>query len=150
MGYYRLKEGCSLRGWLFNLYSLVRDDWYAPTDLSAEEFSVLVRCDGQTNLAEDEPEKVRALLDRYVSEGVIEERGTPDPISAGQRYRLYPCWRFEVINWAVTGWCNYNCRHCFAAAGLNQTAAHPSTEQCLAFVEQLAFCGIRHVCLTGG
>lgn len=55
--YYRLKEGCGLRGWLFNPYSLVRDDWYAPVDLSAEEFNVLVRCDGETIFGDDEPEK---------------------------------------------------------------------------------------------
>jgi radical SAM protein with 4Fe4S-binding SPASM domain len=148
--YYRLRDGCSLRGWQYNPYALVREDWYAPTDLTAEEFSVLNRCDGQGAFAEDEPEQTRALLERYVSEGVIEGCAEPRPVPDRQRYRLYPCWRFEVINWAVTGRCNYRCRHCFAAADLNPTAAHPSTEQCLAFVEQLASCGIRHVWLTGG
>lgn len=148
--YYRLREGNSLRGWLFNPYSLVRRDWYAPTDLSVDEFNVLIRCDGQQAFGEDEPEKVRGILERWVSEGVIEACAEPGPISAAQHYRLYPCWRFEVVNWAVTGRCNYNCRHCFAAAGLNPTAAHPTTAQCLAFVEQMASCGIRHVWLTGG
>lgn len=150
MSYYRLREGCCLRGWLFNPYSLVRDDWYSPTDLSVEEFNVLVRCDGETAFPGDCPEKTRTLLERYVSEGVIEACTAPRPISDRQRYRLYPCWRFEVVNWAVTGRCNYNCRHCFAAADLNPTASHPTTAQCLDFVEQLASCGIRHVWITGG
>lgn len=43
---YRLRPGCSLRGWLFNPYSLVRDDWYMPINLSVGEFNVLVRCNG--------------------------------------------------------------------------------------------------------
>ena len=148
--YYRLREGCSLRGWLFNLYSLVSDDWYSPIDLSVGEFNVLVRCDGVTAFTDDEPEKVRALLEKYLAEGVIEGCDEPRPVSGAQRYLLYPCWRFDEINWAVTGRCNYRCRHCFAAAGLNPTAAHPTTGQCLAFVEQMASCGIRHVQITGG
>lgn len=148
--YYRLKEGCGLRGWLFNPYSLVREDWYAPVDLSAEEFNVLVRCDGETIFGDDEPENVRTILERYESEGVIKACGNLHPVSDAQRYRFYPCWRFDAVNWAITGRCNYNCRHCFAAANQNPVVAHPTTQQCLAFVEQLALCGIRHVCLTGG
>ncbi|MBQ2681074.1 MAG: hypothetical protein IJF97_03965, partial [Eggerthellaceae bacterium] len=69
---YRLKQGCSLRGWLFNPYSLVRDDWYMPTNLSVDEFNVLVRCDGETVFAEDESEEVRAILAHFLEEGVIE------------------------------------------------------------------------------
>ncbi|MBO4352677.1 MAG: radical SAM protein, partial [Eggerthellaceae bacterium] len=148
--HYRLKQGNSLRGWLFNPYSLVRDDWYSPIDLSVGEFNVLKRCDGSTVLAHDEPEEVRAILARFLDEGVIEKCPTPQPITDEQHYKLHPCWRFEVVNWAITGRCNYNCKHCFAAADLNPLASHPSTEQCLSFVEQLAACGVRHVWITGG
>lgn len=148
--YYRLKQGNSLRGWLFNPFSLVRDDWYAPIDLSVDEFNVLKRCDGLTVIADDEPEATRALFSRYVDEGVIEECATQQPIADEQQYKLYPCWRFELVNWAITGLCNYNCKHCFAAADLNPLASHPSTDQCLSFVGQLAACGVRHVWITGG
>lgn len=148
--YYRLREGCGLRGWLFHPYALVREDWYASTDLSVEDFNILVHCDGREPFPADTSEGTRAILARYLSEGVIEKLDTPCPISAAQEYRFFPCWRFEVVNWAITGRCNYNCRHCFAAADLNPNAAHPSTEQCLAFVNQLASCGIRHVWITGG
>lgn len=147
---YRLTQECRLRGWLFNPYALVRDSWYAPIDLSVDEFNLLVRCDGQTPFPNGESEKVRALLERYVSEGVIEACDAPQPIADEQRYKLYPCWRFGLVNWAITGRCNYNCKHCFAAADLNPMAAHPTTEQCLGFVDQLASCGIRHVWITGG
>ena len=147
---YRLKQSCSLRGWLFNPYALVRDDWYMPTNLSVGEFNVLVRCDGEAVFTEDEPGEVRAILARFLEEGVIEECAAPDPIASSQHYKLYPCWRFNLVNWAITGRCNYSCKHCFAAADLNPIAAHPTTEQCLAFVDQLASCGIRHVWLTGG
>ncbi|MBO4352157.1 MAG: radical SAM protein [Eggerthellaceae bacterium] len=147
---FRLSDSCSLRGWLFNPYALVRSDWYSPIDLSVSEFNVLARCDGQTAFTEDEPEETRAILARYLGEGVVEECADPRPISDDQLYKLYPCWRFNVINWAITGRCNYNCRHCFAAADLNPMAAHPTTEQCLEFVCQLASCGIRHIWITGG
>ena len=147
---YRLKQSCSLRGWLFNPYALVRDDWYMPTNLSVGEFNVLVRCDGEAVFTEDESGEVRAILARFLEEGVIEECAAPDPIASSQHYKLYPCWRFNLVNWAITGRCNYSCKHCFAAADLNPIAAHPTTEQCLAFVDQLASCGIRHVWLTGG
>lgn len=147
---YRLTQGCSLRGWLFNPYSLVRDDWYMPINLSVDEFNVLVCCDGESLFADDEPDDVRAILTRFLEEGVIGECVEPDPIDETQGYRLYPCWRFNLVNWAITGRCNYNCRHCFAAADLNPMAAHPTTGQCLEFVRQLASCGIRHVWITGG
>ena len=111
---------------------------------------MLARCDGRSVFADDEPEEVRSLLARYVSEGVIEACATAQPIADEQQYKLYLCWRFMVVNWAITGRCNYNCKHCFAAADLNPIAAHPTTEQCLSFVDQLASCGIRHVWLTGG
>lgn len=150
MTYYRLKQGSSLRGWLFHPYALVRDDWYAPIDLSVDEFNVLKRCDGQTAFEDDEPEDVRAVLARFQNDGAIERCDTPRPIAGGQHYKLYPCWRFNLMNWAITGRCNYNCKHCFAAADLNPIAAHPATEQCLDFVEQLASCGIRHIWITGG
>ena len=147
---FRLRQGCKLRGWLFNPYALVRDDWYAPIDLSVDDFNVLVRCDGQAVFADDESTEVNAILAHYLEDGVIEECDEPHPIDDAQNYKLYPCWRFNVINWALTGRCNYNCRHCFAAADLNPLAAHATTEQCLAFVDQLASCGIRHVWITGG
>ena len=148
--FYRLKQGCSLRGWLFNPYALVRDDWHAPIDLSVDEFNVLVCCDGQTAFTDDKPEGTSEILARYLDEGVIEECNDPQPIASEQGYRLFPCWRFNLVNWAITGRCNYSCRHCFAAADLNPMAAHPTTEQCLAFVDQMASCGIRHVWITGG
>ena len=139
-----------MRGWLFNPYALVRNDWYSPIDLSVSEFNVLARCDGQSVFANDEPDEVHAILTRFLDEGVIEECSAPCPIAGGQHYKLFPCWRFNVVNWAITGRCNYNCKHCFAAADLNPMAAHPTTGQCLAFVNQLASCGIRHVWITGG
>ncbi len=148
--YYRLKQNCSLRGWLFNPYALIRDEWYSPTDLSVSEFNVLSRCDGETPFWDDEDEGVFSLLARYASEGVIEECAKPNPIGNEQRYKMFPCWRFNLINWAITGRCNFNCKHCFAAADLNPIADHPTTEMCLNFVEQLASCGIRHVWITGG
>ena len=75
---YRLTQGCSLRGWLFNPYSLVRDDWYMPINLSVDEFNVLVRCDGESLFADDEPDDVRAILTRFLEEGVIGEDRSAD------------------------------------------------------------------------
>jgi len=148
--YYRLAKGHRLVGWLFNPYKLLRPGWRDPTPLSVEEFDVLVRCDGQTPWGEEEPATERALLARYVEEGVVESLEHACPLDEEQRYHLYPCWEFKTINWAITGRCNYNCKHCFAAKDLNPLAAHPTAEQCLSFVEELERCGIRHVWLTGG
>ena len=133
--YYRLRQGCSLRGWLFKPYALVRDDWYSPTDLSVEDFNVLVRCDGQTAFAENESDGHGAILARYVNEGVIEECADPSPIADSQHYHLYPCWRFNLINWALTGQCNYSCgcRALALAATDDLLAADPT--HCIYFRE---------------
>jgi len=154
---YLLTSNHQLRGWLFNLYALVDTSTHRIDDLSVAEFNVLARCDGAHDVQPDDEHA--DIFRRYLESAVIErvdERGatgasaTASLLAPEQEYRLYPCWRFRDINWAMTGRCNFNCRHCFAAKDAHPTVDEPTLAQCLDFVDQLADCGVDHVWLTGG
>ena len=55
----------------------------------------------------------------------------------------------ERVCWAITGKCNFRCRHC----GFNTPDAAMSEmtyEEAIRFVDQMADCGVRYLELTGG
>ena len=53
------------------------------------------------------------------------------------------------MHWSITGKCNYSCKHCLVSAP-HAKFGHPTTEQLLNLVEQMAACGIGAVSVTGG
>ena len=55
----------------------------------------------------------------------------------------------RLVHWAITGRCNYRCRHCFMSAPEAQFG-ELSYEQILRIVQELADCGVEIVSLTGG
>ena len=173
MGRYLLTSDFALRGWLFNPYALVNTRVHTREDLSVEEFGFLTSCDGAHDIIADDTHG--SLLDRYLGEGVVREyepsitsgddpraqagatpgdaesaSGVASALDPSQEYHLYPCWRFNCVNWAITGRCNFNCRHCFAARDAHPNTEEPSIARCLELVDQIAECGIRGVRLTGG
>ena len=72
-----------------------------------------------------------------------------DLVSENQKYRKYPNPYFECVHWAVTGRCNYRCRHCYMSAG-STFLPQFSNEEALYIIDQIASCGIGKVNLTGG
>ena len=72
-----------------------------------------------------------------------------DLSSENQKYRKYPNPYFECVHWAVTGRCNYRCRHCYMSAG-SRRLPQITHEEALYIIDQIASCGIGKVNLTGG
>jgi radical SAM protein with 4Fe4S-binding SPASM domain len=67
-----------------------------------------------------------------------------------QKYRFCDNRYFPAANWAITGKCNFNCRHCFNAADNTPLMSEFSWEQCQNFIRQIDECGIQNISLTGG
>ncbi len=71
-------------------------------------------------------------------------------MSDWQKARICDNRYFPAINWAVTGKCNLNCRHCFMAADNARSMAEFSWAECLALLDDCQVCGVQNVTLTGG
>ena len=72
--------------------------------------------------------------------------GTP----GAHRAAMTTVWAFHSLNWAVTGRCNYRCRHCFMAADNGPMLGEFTWEECLALLDECERCGVQTLTLTGG
>ena len=145
---YLLDDGFALRGWLFNLFTLLDLRSGQITILSSEEFDVLLRCDGTADIPADDTG--RDLLAGFLDRGVIRPCREGEHLQREQKYRFYGNWLFEEVFWAITSRCNFNCLHCFAAKDAAPMVTEPSFEQCLRIIDQLEEAGVQRVFITGG
>jgi len=112
--------------------------------LTLEEYIFLEQCDGVTDLVRT-PLLEEMLTKRYV---VPCEKG--DSIEERQRMYRYENLYFPSINIAVTGRCNYNCRHCFAAKDECALSDELTRKEFCELLDDCVSCGIHNVSLTGG
>ena len=147
---YLLSPRYCLRGWdklPFGLYDTAR---YKCDFFSKEQFKLIMRCDGMQDIdLEDLPEEQRTWLSRMEQEGFIAECGPGAMIEPRQLYRCFPCRYKSNAHWSITGRCNFRCKHCLVSAP-HTKFGHPTTEQLLSLVDQMAECGIASVSITGG
>ena len=139
-----LNPDISLRSWWRTPYAYY---WKGVRDarrLTREEYELLRRCDGATDLTEDE------LLTGLVRRGFILpcEKGKKHPnprqdMVCDNRY-------FPAMNWMITGRCNYNCLHCFNAADNAPLMSEFTLEEAERLVDEAQRCGIHAFTITGG
>ncbi|MDO4532444.1 MAG: radical SAM protein [Coriobacteriia bacterium] len=109
-----------------------------------------MRCDGIQGIDLDSlPEDQRLWLEQLEADGIIAPSSPGDLLFPQQRYKRYPCRYKRDVYWSITGKCNYSCKHCLVSAP-HAKFGHPTTEQLLNLVEQMAACGIGAVSVTGG
>lgn len=141
---YIISNNVALRSWkLVPCACYVRGHQYAQR-LSREQFELLKRCDGVQELEQTEPLR---LLERA---GVVREARPGETWSEWSRPRSFGNRYFPCVNWAITGKCNFNCRHCFMAADNAPMLGEFSWEECVSFLDECERCGIQSVTLTGG
>jgi len=141
---YILSPNIALRGWrLVPCAYYIRGGGDAK-GLSREDFDILQKCDGAT-LIESSP-----CLDALTTRGLCVPAENGEELTVWQRYRFCDNRYFPAVNWAVTGKCNFNCRHCFNAADNAPLMSEFTREQCMSFIWQLDECGVQNVTLTGG
>ena len=107
-------------------------------------------CDGATDFASPFflPAH-RATLDLMIEKGMAVECRQGAPLDPRQQMRTVANRYLPFANWAVTGRCNLDCRHCYMEAPSGRYGELP-TETMLGLVDQFERAGVQRVHLTGG
>ncbi len=142
--YYILENNIRVKKWMSGVACYSFEGTAKQFSLSPEEYALIQRCDGKTELPEC---NTLNILEAF---GVIRRclKGEAD-LSPGQ-IREYPNKLSCVIDWTITERCNYNCLHCFHAADNNIQREEFSREEALRFLEEAEACGASAIRLTGG
>lgn len=141
---YVLNGDMALRSWERIPWAYYAWGHPMPRRLEAEAFELLALCDGNHDL-ESNP-----LLEHLVTAGMAHPAAPGETWSAWSAPRRYENRLFHSLNWAITGRCNYRCRHCFMAADNGPMLGQFSWEECLTLLDECERCGVQTVTLTGG
>ncbi|MGN1136219.1 MAG: radical SAM protein [Oscillospiraceae bacterium] len=143
--YYILNENIALRSWRLVPYA-----YYIKHDLTAqglkkEEFERLLLCDGLHEIPQDE--LTESLVERRMilpaEKGKAALTDWQRPLVCDNRY-------MPLMNWMITGKCNYNCLHCFNAKDNAPLTSEWSIEEANRLMDEAQSCGINGITITGG
>ena len=114
-----------------------------------EEYSLLLDCDGQTDINIDElNEEDQKVFNSYIN-GRLIRVSNDEKLKDYQEYHLYDNYFKDGIQFSITGRCNYKCKHCFMSAP-HAKYDEMSLEDCIKVISKLNECGIRNIQITGG
>ncbi|AET69217.1 radical SAM additional 4Fe4S-binding domain protein [Desulfosporosinus orientis DSM 765] len=146
----KLKDEWLLRGWTDIPWSLVNWRTGAFYRLRQDGFYVAQSCDGQTDFTSPVfLPRHRAWLQQFLTEGIAEECRQGEEPAPAQEYRQADHELIRGIQWAVTGRCNLNCRHCYMDAPSGQPGEIPFLEM-KRLLDKFEQANITEVSLTGG
>ena len=131
------------RGWKRLPYAVQHLHFPETRFFRREEWELLRQCDGQMHLPED------PCLQDWERSGLICEVRAGKALAPEQSYRFYPARFNETVQWAITGRCNYSCRHCFVSAP-HAEGSEPELAQLITMLDAFSRCGIKGIALTGG
>ena len=140
---YVLDRDVALRSWERIPWACYRWGDPIPRRLERDAFELLALCDGEHDL---EPSP---LLGKLVSANMAHPAAPGETWDAWSAPCSYGNRLFHSLNWAVTGRCNYRCRHCFMADGSGPMLGQFSWEECVSLLDECERCGIQTVTLTG-
>lgn len=146
--YYRIvSEACIYGDWLDCPDCLADRKSKGLHRLHGAEKSALEMATGKINYRmEFIPEQIREAARRLEENGYLER--CPYGADAPQK-QSFQNHLVHSAKWAVTGRCNYRCRHCFLSAPEAKFGELP-LEDCRRIIREMEECGIRAVDLTGG
>ena len=142
--YWKLQRDYALRSWLDMPFALFRASDGHTFRLSETAFNLLKCCDAKTPVLDC------GELAAFQERGWIEKCNPSDSIRGDQRPVTYDVAHFRSVNIAITGRCNYNCRHCFMAKDDGVNRNEFSLEQLEEMLDAFVRCGITRISLTGG
>jgi sulfatase maturation enzyme AslB (radical SAM superfamily) len=142
--YYKLHPGIALRSWKLVPYAYYIDGSSNAIGLKREEWELLSSCDGVTDIAPS------SLLDELLRRGLCSPCEYGNQPDEWQKVRVCDNRYFPALNWAITGKCNLNCRHCFMAADNSPLMEEFTWEQCINLLDEIERCGIQTISITGG
>lgn len=153
--YYRLKPPYSFRGWR-KLPFAIRAEYGEHASDRAHFFEKglfleLLRLNGIEDIDPTTmSEGFQRTLAEFLEHGYVEaSEGPLGPLEPWQRYRVFPARYMEGVHWAITGKCNFRCRHCLVSA---PDAHHPQLplSDLERIADEIARCGIKFIEVTGG
>ena len=153
--YYKLKAPYSFRGWRKLPYA-IRAEYGAhmydrPRFFKKDLFMELLYLNGTEEVdPRAMSDEFRSMVGEMVESGMAESSEEPmTPLEPWQRYHVFPSRFIESVHWAITGKCNFRCRHCLVSA---PDAHHPQLPlpDLLRIADEIAACGIKAIDVTGG
>ena len=153
--YYRLNNRFAFRGWKGLPYAIKimhgLDTEKKPFFCNKETYEVLLKCDGKTNINEEQlSPDMKNLIENFVKQDILEVSDTPlEELKEEQKYHFYETAYMTSFLWSITGKCNYKCRHCLLSAPTHEQV-QLNMEDCKHIIEELATSGISAIDISGG
>lgn len=141
---YVLNDRIALRSWPRIPYAYYMYGYPYAQKLSKEAFELLSKCDGEQEIEASD------LLSQMEKTGFCRPAGDGETWSDWSAPRACDNRYFPHLNWAVTGKCNMNCKHCFMASDNAPMMGEFSWEECLSLLDECERSGIQTITLTGG
>lgn len=150
MSYYIIQDNFLLRGYKSLPFGLVHPNQISIDFFNKEQYSLILDCDGNTDIDENILSPVqKELFNNLIKLGFIRECNKNEKLKPIQEYVLYPSSYKGLVQWSITGRCNYLCKHCFLSAP-DYKGEDVSLEKCIHVLDQLVECGIYSIGITGG
>lgn len=150
MAFYILNKGFELRGWDGLPFALRYPRPHLADFFDQETYRVVYALDGRHDIETEKlTDRQKTLLERLEKMKIALPSDGKERLEPHQEYRKYPGMYKNMVQWSITGRCNYNCRHCFMSAP-DYRGEDLTLEECKRIVDQLEENGILSVSLTGG
>lgn len=153
--YYRLKPPYAFRGWRklpFAIRAEYGEDAFKRAHFYKKAlFMELLHLNGVEYVDPAQmSDEFRRTVDELVEHDLAEKSEEPlGPLQPWQHYRVYPARYVESVHWAITGACNFRCRHCLVSAPDAHLPQLPLSDL-VHIADEIARCGIKFVDITGG
>ena len=145
MSCYILNSGIALRSWRLVPYAYYIKGVRDAKGLKKDEFELLLKCDGKTEITE-----YSSLVEKFLNMGFIAPAKRGETLSEWQKHLNCDNRYFPAMEYAITGKCNYNCLHCFNAADNAPLMSEWTLDEAKTMLEQAQKCGLNAITLTGG
>jgi len=145
-----LEKDWVLRGWSDIPYTLVNGISGATMSLKEAAGYVAKSCDGLCDFSSPAylPQH-RAILEKFCKLGIARLCEKGRRLTSAGKYRYADNPMLVEIHWAITGFCNMNCGHCFMQSPSGKYG-EPSKEEIEIFLSQFEKANVVSVSLTGG
>lgn len=141
---YILSDSIALRSWQGAPRAYYEKNQKFAKGLNRDEFLMLLRCNGKTELEEDDV--LRSLLEKKLCRPAKDG----EVLNSWQKLKLCNNLYFPRMFWSITDRCGSNCRYCYNAAGPEKPSAEFSWEECRRLIQEAAECGVQTIKLSGG
>ena len=143
--YYRVADSYTYGVWADNEMAILGGNYAQITNGITR--AVIGMANGKVNYALPYlPEEIRSEARRLEGKGILKRCSRGAEVKAPVKFENH---FVQTVKWAITGKCNYKCKHCILSAPENKIDELPLSE-CKRIIREMAECGITSVSLSGG